>query len=147
MCYFHGNINYCLDKSLLFPSDLQLVDVVPVYKKNPNLLQNLSLSILSNVYKVYEKCIGDLIHSYFDKILSSKQCGFCKGYNAQHCLIALIKKWKKSVDNGAAFGASLTDLSKAFDCLSHELLMAKLDAYGFDKRSLILINNYFSNRK
>ena len=45
------------------------------------------------------------IHSYFDKILSSKQCGFRKGYNAQHCLIALIEKWKKSVDNGGEFGA------------------------------------------
>ena len=41
----------------------------------------------------------------------------------------------------------LTDLSKAFDCLSHELLIAKLHAYGFDKRSLVLIYNYLSNRK
>ena len=38
-----------------------------------------------------------------------------KGYNAQNCLIALIEKWKKVVDNGGAFGALLTDLSKAFD--------------------------------
>ena len=70
-----------------------------------------------------------------------------KGYNVQHCLIALIEKWKQSVDKGGAFGALLTDLSKAFDCLSHELLIAKLDAYGFDKRSLVLIYNYLSNRK
>ena len=51
------------------------------------------------------------------------------------------------MDKGGAFGALLTDLSKAFDCLSHELLIAKLDAYGFDKRSLVLIYNYLSNRK
>ena len=54
---------------------------------------------------------------------------------------------EKSVDNGGAFGALLTDLSKAFDCLSHELLMATLHAYGFDKRSLVLIYNFLSNRK
>ena len=54
---------------------------------------------------------------------------------------------KKSVDSGGAFGALLTDLSKAFDCLSHELLIAKLYAYGFDKRSLMLIYNYLSNCK
>ena len=48
-------------------------------------------------------------------------------------LINLIEKWKKSVDNGVAFGALLTDLSKAFDYLLHELLIAELDAYGFDK--------------
>ena len=58
-----------------------------------------------------------------------------------------MKNGKKSVDNGGAFGALLTDLSKAFDCLSHELLIAKLHAYGFDKRSLVLIYNYLSNRK
>ena len=49
-------------------------------------------------------------------------------------LITLIEKWEKSVDNGRAFGALFTDLSKALDRLSHEFLIAKLDAYGFDKK-------------
>ena len=69
---------------------------------------------------------------YFENLLFRFQCGFRKSYNAQHCLMVLIEKWKKCVDNGGAFGALLTDLSKAFDCLSHELLIAKLNAYGFD---------------
>ena len=60
-------------------------------------------------------------------------------------MISLTEKWKKSVDNGGAFGALITDLSKAFDCLPHELLIAKLDAYGFDMNTLI--HSYFSNRK
>ena len=54
---------------------------------------------------------------------------------------------EKSVNNVGTFGALLTDLSKVFDCLPHELLMAKLHAYGFDKTSLVLIYNYLSNRK
>ena len=62
-------------------------------------------------------------------------------------LITLIEKWKKSVDNGGAFGTLLTDLSKAFNCLPRDLLIAKLDAYGFDKSSLKLIHSYLSNRK
>ena len=62
-------------------------------------------------------------------------------------MITLIEKWKKSVDNRGAFGALLTDLSKAFDYLPHELLIAKLDAYGFNKSSLKLIHSYLSNRK
>ena len=55
--------------------------------------------------------------NYFENILSKYQCRFCKGCNAQHCLIALIEKWKQRVDNGGAFRALMTDLSKAFDCL------------------------------
>ena len=54
---------------------------------------------------------------------------------------------KFSVDNVGAFDALLTDLSKAFDRLPHELLIAKLDAYGFDKSSLKLIHSSLSNRK
>ena len=91
--------------------------------------------------------IPNKIQLFFDSLLSKYQCGFRRGYNAKHCLVSLIEKWKKRVDNGGAFGALLTDLSKAFDCLPHELLIAKLDAYDFDKSSLKLIHSYLSNRK
>ena len=79
--------------------------------------------------------------------MSKYNCGFRRGYSAQHCLISLIEKLKTSADNGGAFGALLTDLSKAFNCLLHEVLIAKLGAYDFDKSSLKLIHSYFSNRK
>ena len=59
----------------------------------------------------------------------------------------MIEKSKQSVDNSAAFEALMTDFSKAFDCLSHELLIAKVDAFGFDKKSLKLVHHYLSNRK
>ena len=62
-------------------------------------------------------------------------------------MITLIEKWKKSVDNGGAFGALFTDPFNTFDCFSHKLLIAKLDAYGFDKNALKLVNSYLSNRK
>ena len=123
--------------------------MTPVYKnKSKNSKDDYrSVSISSNISKIYERCLYDQIQIFFDSILSKYQCGFRRGYNAQHCLTTLIKKWKKSVNNGGAFGALFTDLSKAFDCLSHELLIAKLDAYGFDKNALNLVNSYLSNRK
>ena len=58
-----------------------------------------------------------------------------------------MEKWKKNVDNGGAFGVLFTDLSKAFDCLSHELLISKLDAYGFDKNIWKLVNSYLTYKK
>ena len=84
---------------------------------------------------------------FFDKFLSEQQCGLRKRYSTQHCFLNLLEKWKRSLDKGKSFEALLTDLSKAFDCLDHELLTAKLSAYGFYLPALRLIHDYLSNRK
>ena len=59
----------------------------------------------------------------------------------------MLEKWNLSKDKGNSFGALLTDLSKAFDCLSHELLIAKLAAYGFSRSALKLMYTYLFDRK
>ena len=82
-----------------------------------------------------------------DQILPKYQCGFRKGFNAKHCLLAMLEKWKKDVHTKKVFGALLTDLSKAFDCLPHDLIIAKLNADGFSLPALNLILNYLVNRK
>ena len=80
--------------------------------------------------------------TFFEDILNKQQCGFRKGYNTQQCLLKMLEKWKRLVDGGKVFGTLLTDLSKAFDCLNHELLIAKLNANGFSLPALRLINDY-----
>ena len=85
------------------------------------------ISILPNISKVYERCLYDQMSNFFEDIFSKYQCGFRKGYSAQHCLLVMIEKWKRIVDYGGVFGALLTDLSKAFDCIPHDLFIAKLE--------------------
>ena len=62
----------------------------------------------------------------FENIFLKNQCGFRKDHSTQQCLLAMLEKWKRSVDGVKAFGDLLTDLSQAFDCIDHKLLIAKL---------------------
>ena len=132
-----------------FPFCMKLADVTPVYKKgNRSVKDNYRpVSILPNISKAFERCLYNQMSPYFDNILSKYQCGFRKNHNAQHSLLALIENWKCSADNGKVFGSLLTDLSRAFDYLPHDLFIAKLQAYGFDNKALRLVKDYLSNRK
>ena len=77
--------------------------------------------------------MNEQILAYIESYLSPYLFGYRKGHGAQHCLAVMIEMWRKALDEKKVAGAILTDLSKAFDCLSHDLLIAKLEAYGFDK--------------
>ena len=83
---------------------------------------------------------------YFESFLSKYQCGLKKGFSPT-LSFTNIRKWKSTIDNRTTFGSFLTDLSKVFDCLSHDFLIAKLNAYGFNIAALRLVENYLSNRK
>ena len=87
------------------------------------------------------------ITAFIEHKVSQYLCGFRKGYNTQHALLRLMDKLNKSLDKKETIGIVMMDLSKAFDCLSHDLLIAKLNAYGFDKCSLKLIYSYLNGRK
>ena len=136
-------------KSFTFPSCLKEADITPIHKKGKkDKKENYRpVSILPVLSKMFERIMFKQMSAFFEDIFNKQQCGFRKGYNTQQCLLKMLEKWKRSVDGGNAFGALLTDLSKAFDCLDHELLIAKLHAYGFSLPALRLINDYLSNRK
>ena len=96
--------------------------------------------------KVFERLMLSQINEYMSEKLSFLLCGYRKGMSSQNCLLFLIEKLKKSLDVSNKYGILLTDLSKAFDCLLHDLLIAKLHAYGFDHLALKLIYSYLSDR-
>ena len=68
------------------------------------------------------------MYKYFDQILSKYQCGFRQGYNTQNCLLVMVEKWKEVLEKGSLGGTLLTYLSKACDCIRHDLSIDKLAA-------------------
>ena len=105
------------------------------------------ITVLSSVSKIYERVLENQIKSHALSFLSPLLCGFREGYGTQHALLRLIETCMKTLDKGGFAGALLMDLSKAFDCLNHELLTAKLSAYGFSTSALRLIHSCLSERK
>ena len=132
----------------IFPNSLKMADVTPIFKKDDRTRKDnyRPISVLPPVSKIFEKYMFRQIFSYIDKFLSPHLCGSRKGFNTQHSLALMIDRWQRALDKGKIAGALLTDLSKAFDCLWHDLLIAKLHAYGFDYNSLKLILSYLSDR-
>ena len=96
--------------------------------------------------EVFKRCIFRQLYMIWAP--SSKyQCGFGKGYCTQHCFLSRFGRWKHALDKKMLFRLLLTDLSKAFDCLSPQLVLAKLHAHGFHFVALRLMHSYLTNRK
>ena len=118
-----------------------------IYKKNdPQAKENYRpVSVLPVLSKVFERLVQKQVNSFITDFLSD----FLRGYRqdfSTHVSIKLIESWRQSLDRRGYSEAVLMDLSKALDTANHELLIAKLHAYGFNKESLELILDYLSNR-
>ena len=144
-------ITNCINKCISiksFPDELKVADVIPVFKKeDPNNKANYRpISLLPIISKIFERVLFEQIEKFSENILSPKLCGFRKGHSTQHALLNLLKNWQKTSDKSGVIGTVLMDLSKAYDCLPHDLLIAKLSAYGFEDSATSLIFDYHSKR-
>ena len=132
-----------------FPNELKAGDISSLFKKDDSFSKNnfRPITVLSSVSKIFERLMYEHVMPFVECFLSPLLCGFRKGYNTQHALLKFLETCKMTMDNGGFPGALLMDLSKAFDCLNHELLLAKLQAYGFSRGALAIIHSYLSNRR
>ena len=133
-----------------YPSLLKQGTVIPINKKSTktlNMKDYRPITLTPIISKLFEKDMYDQILLYMDKYLSPYLFGYRKNHSTEQCLTIMIEFWKKALDSKNKAGAMLTDLSKAFDCLNHNLLIAKPKAYGFDINSLQFINGYLKERK
>ena len=96
---------------------------------------------------MYEKLLYKRLPNYVKNIFNVILCGFRKAHSTQHVLFKLLQSWQKELDEKGMVATVLMDLSKAYDCIPHDLLIAKLNAYGIDSAGLLLISDYFSRRK
>ena len=150
-------LTYILNKDIsnnLFPNGLKTADVPPIFKKNKIKKNDPTdkkyyrpVSVLPSTSKIYERLMQIQIVEFITDKLSPFLCGYRKGFSAQHALISLIENWRKTLDKKGYAGAILMDLSKAFDCINHNLLIAKLEAYGFDINALKMMKSYLSDRR
>ena len=105
------------------------------------------VSVLNTFSKIYERVIKDQIICGMEKYFSPFLSAYRKNYSSQNILICLTEEWIKKLDNNIVVGAVLTDLSKAFDCIPHDLIIAKLSAYNFSDEALSYIYSYLTNRR
>ena len=93
-----------------------------------------------------EKIIANQIYQYVNPFSHKYLSGFRKGYGCQDILVRMTEEWRQALDKGLSIGVVAIDLSKAFDCMSHGLLLAKLHAYGFSLNACHLLKSYLVNR-
>ena len=130
MKYLTNTINNSL-KEFVFPDELKQSEVIPVYKKlDPLQKQNhRPVSLLPHTSKVFEREIYNQINSFMESKISKCVTGFRKSHGTQHSLIVKLKKWEKALDKEENMSAIFMDLSKAFDIINHDLLLAKLKTW------------------
>ena len=134
-------------KEGVFPDDLKLADIAPIFKKEDLNKENYRpVSILPHLSKVFERILYKQIDSFMKKKFSHYLCRFRKNYNAQYSLLKMIENWKKQLDKGEKVGVIFMDLSNTFDTINHSLLLAKAKAYGFCNQALRLLQSYLCNR-
>ena len=142
--------NSSLEKGI-FPNALKIAKVIPIYKNgSKNMLNNhRPISILSIFSKILEKIVYDKLTSFIEKhnILHNKQFGFRKGYSTTHALIELTDKIAKAFEKKHIVISLFLDLSKAFDCIDHSILLKKLKYYGIRGNAIQWFESYLCNRK
>ena len=139
-------VNECIRTSS-FPDLLKRAEVTPIYKKDDMLLKTnyRPVSILPCLSKIFEGLFLKQLTEYFDTIFSPVLSGFRKKHSCQTVLLRYVENCKQSLDTNEVYGTLLTDLSMAFDCLPHRLLITKLQAYGLSEASCMLISCYFQS--
>ncbi len=124
--------------------------LTPVQKKKGNLSLNnfRPISVLPVISKIAEKVVHQQLLDFLESsnLLCDAQSGFRPGHSTQDLLLHVTDSWRNSINNREAVGAIFLDMSKAFDCIDHNILLTKLDHYGMQDSALAWFNSYLNGR-
>ena len=132
----------------MFPENAKVATVVPLDKGKPdkNDISNFRpVSLLNTFLKFFEIVIKDQLVLSMENYFLPMVSAYRKKYSTLHVMTRLVDEWREHLDKNFVVGAVLTDLSKAFDYIAHDLLIAKIAAYGFSDTALRYIYSYLSN--
>ena len=142
---FNKSVKICT-----FPSERKSAKVFPVHKKddksNPNNYR--PISVLPAVGKVFERIIYDQLYSYLsrNKLVTKHQSGFRSLHSTVTALLDATNEWYRNIDQDNTNVVVFLDLAKAFDTVSHEILLNKLELYGISGPTLDWFKSHLSNR-
>ena len=136
-------------KEINFPDKAKRAAVAPIFKSEDKTDKKnyRPVSILNSLSKVFENVMKEQLIPFFENCLSAFVSAYRKEYSSQNVLLRLIEGWKRNLDQSKLVGIIFMDLSKAFDCIPHDLLIAKLEAYGLSLNALAYIYSYLKGRK
>ena len=132
-----------------WPDEWKCRNLTPVLKKDEDTRKEnyRPVSVLTALSKVYEKVMYDQLYNTFCRHLSQNLSGFLKNHSCCTALLKMTEDWRRSLDNRESAMAVAVDLSKAFDSINHNLLLAKLKAYGLSQSALSLMSSYLLGLK
>ena len=129
---------------------MKVSKIKPLFKKGDvTLLNNYRpISLLPCVSNIFERFLFNQLYEYFDRndLLIQHQYGFRKNHSTEVAAMELIDRVANLLELGKIPFNLYIDLSRAFDVLSHDILLSKLEIYGLNELTIKLIKNYLSNR-
>jgi Reverse transcriptase (RNA-dependent DNA polymerase). len=135
----------------IFPETWKLALIRPIPKvKNPSSATDYRpISLLSSLSKVLERLIHQQIMSHLNRhnLLNTLQSGFRTGHSTCSALLKVSDDIQAAMDSGMATTLVLFDFSKAFDLVSHRILLLKLRTFGFNSKAVAWFGSYLSGRR
>lgn len=142
-------VNLCVDNSV-FPDCLKLARVIPIYKKGAaeDPANYRPISILPVFSKIMEKILCKQLTTYFESnnLLHSSQYGFRVGRSTTLAVTTFCRDVSEAFERGRYLEANFHDLTRAFDCISHDILIRKLARYGIKDGGILMLGSFLRNR-